>query len=106
MPSAAPSLPISTDPSRTQTPTGSKAAGKQPMRDPPSKSALDTKSEELFPSLGAPKAAPQAAPSMWYVQTLANLRRKAIKPVVLDLVADMDTTGPASPLPSARPRMA
>lgn len=66
MPSAAPSLPISTDPSRTQTPTGSKAAGKQPMRDTPS-NALDPKSEELFPSLGAPKAAPQAAPSMWYV---------------------------------------
>ncbi|USW48165.1 Putative K domain-containing protein [Septoria linicola] len=47
---------------------GSKAAGKKPARDAPAakanKSALDTQSEELFPSLGAPKA-PSAGSSMW-----------------------------------------
>lgn len=44
----------------------SKSAGKQPVRDAPSsKPALDTQSEELFPALGAPKAAAAAAPSMW-----------------------------------------
>jgi len=81
MPSAAPSLPISTDPSRTQTPTpaGSKAAGKQPVRDPPAGNALDTKSEELFPSLGAPKAAAQAAPSMWYVHPPMRMRHKSMR---------------------------
>ncbi|KAK6433046.1 hypothetical protein LTR95_010780 [Oleoguttula sp. CCFEE 5521] len=76
-PSAAPSLPITADPSRAHTPAvpeggvSEKAAGKKPMRDaapePTAKKpvTLDTKSEELFPSLGAPKAQPAAAPSMW-----------------------------------------
>ncbi|KAF7190045.1 Vigilin 1 [Pseudocercospora fuligena] len=67
--STANSLPISTDPSRVATPAAEptgKAAGKQPMRDAPAKKpALDTQSEELFPALGAPKAAAPAAPSMW-----------------------------------------
>ena len=47
---------------------GSKAAGKQPARDAPApasnRPALDTQSEELFPSLGASKA-PSAGTSMW-----------------------------------------
>jgi polyribonucleotide nucleotidyltransferase len=68
MPSAAPSLPISTDPSRAHTPApdaniSAKAAGKQPARERENK--LDTQSEELFPALGGPKAAAPAAPSMW-----------------------------------------
>lgn len=48
---------------------GSKAAGKQPVRDGPASTSnrppIDTQSEELFPALGAPKAAAAAAPSMW-----------------------------------------
>ncbi|KAM0723580.1 hypothetical protein Q7P37_000567 [Cladosporium fusiforme] len=66
MPSAAPSLPISADPSRAHTPApdatmSSKAAGKQPARE----NKLDTQSEELFPALGGPKAAAPAAQSLW-----------------------------------------
>lgn len=74
--SATQSLPVSTGPSRTETPAGegppsSKAAGKQPMREQPpapksSKPALDTQSEELFPALSAPKTqTTAAAPTMW-----------------------------------------
>ncbi|KAF2764255.1 RNA-binding G protein effector of mating response pathway [Teratosphaeria nubilosa] len=72
-PSAAPSQPISTDPSRVATPSAddtmsSKAAGKQPAMEAPAaaganKPSLDVANEELFPSLGAPKKA--AAPSPW-----------------------------------------
>ncbi|PIB02509.1 Vigilin 1 [Cercospora beticola] len=48
---------------------GSKSAGKQPVREAPAANApraptLDTQSEELFPSLGAPKG-PSAGTSMW-----------------------------------------
>ena len=75
-PPGAASLPISTDPSRVATPSGeammsAKAAGKQPVREPPqttapSKPALDTQSEDAFPALGAPKAQPAAAaPTPW-----------------------------------------
>ncbi|KAI7285753.1 hypothetical protein KC345_g1505 [Hortaea werneckii] len=74
-PSAAPSLPISTDPSRVATPSAepsmsAKAAGKQPLREEQSsagasKSNLDTKSEEAFPALGAPKTQAAAAPTPW-----------------------------------------
>jgi hypothetical protein len=75
-PSGAKSLPISTDASRVATPSAeptmsAKAAGKQPVRDnpqpaPPSKPALDTKSEAAFPALGAPKTQPAAAaPTPW-----------------------------------------
>jgi hypothetical protein len=68
MPSSAPSLHVSQDPSRAHTPApdanmSSKAAGKQPARERENK--LDTQSEELFPALGGPKAAAPAAPSMW-----------------------------------------
>lgn len=50
--------------------TGIKAAGKQPIRDAPApaasanRPALDTQSEELFPSLGASRA-PTTGSSMW-----------------------------------------
>lgn len=74
-PSAAASLPISTDPSRVATPSGdgpmsAKAAGKQPAREEPaptaggSKSRLDI-SEDSFPALGASKTKAPAAPSPW-----------------------------------------
>lgn len=63
-PSAATSQPTA-DPTPAAESTG-KAAGKQPVHDAPAKRpALDTKSEELFPALGAPKSAAPAAPSMW-----------------------------------------
>ncbi|KAI7452505.1 hypothetical protein KC351_g19323, partial [Hortaea werneckii] len=47
-----------------------KAAGKQPLREEQStagasKSNLDTKSEEAFPALGAPKTQAAAAPTPW-----------------------------------------
>ena len=74
-PSAAPLLPITTDPSRVATPSGeaslsSKAAGKQPQREEPavsqpSKPKLDTQSEEAFPTLGASKSQASAAPTPW-----------------------------------------
>ena len=73
-PSGLKSLPISTDPSRVATPSGdgsmsAKAAGKQPAREQsaaPPKPAFDTKSEDAFPALGGPKAAPAAAaPTPW-----------------------------------------
>lgn len=74
-PSGAPSLPISTDPSRVATPSGesamsAKAAGKKPTRDEPtnvgaSKPQLDT-SEEAFPALApANKAPATAGPTPW-----------------------------------------
>lgn len=75
-PSGLKSLPISTNPSRVATPSSeatmsAKAAGKQPAReqppaaDPP-KPAFDPKSEDAFPALGGPKAAPAAAaPTPW-----------------------------------------
>ncbi|PPJ53713.1 hypothetical protein CBER1_00822 [Cercospora berteroae] len=48
---------------------GGKSAGKQPVREAPAANTsraptLDTQSEELFPSLGAPKG-PSAGTSMW-----------------------------------------
>jgi len=53
----------------TETGAAGKAAGKQPVREQPAarptKPALDTQSEELFPALGAPKGQANAAPSMW-----------------------------------------
>ena len=75
-PSGAASLPISTDPSRVATPAAeptmsAKAAGKQPLRDQPqttapTKPAFDTKSEDAFPALSAPKTQPAgAAPTPW-----------------------------------------
>lgn len=74
-PSAAASLPISTDPSRVPTPSSdpamsAKAAGKQPLREEQttagaSKPRLDTQSEEAFPTLGASKAQAAAAPNPW-----------------------------------------
>jgi len=75
-PSAAPSLPISTDPSRVAAPSvestiSAKAAGKQPQREEQqttasaSKPTFDTQSEEAFPALGAPKAQAAAAPTPW-----------------------------------------
>ncbi|WPH02389.1 vigilin 1 [Acrodontium crateriforme] len=74
--SAAPSLPITADPSRVATPSGepvlsAKAAGKQPQREEQvnagaNKPRLDTKSEEAFPALGAPKSqAAGSAPTPW-----------------------------------------
>ena len=73
-PSAAPSLPVTNDPSRVATPSNNepamstKAAGKQPVREEQittdgSKPRLDTTSEDAFPALGAPKT--QAAPTPW-----------------------------------------
>lgn len=74
-PSAAPSLPISTDPSRVATPAAesamsAKAAGKQPLREEQatggaSKPKIDTQSDEAFPALGAPKSQAAAAPTPW-----------------------------------------
>lgn len=57
-----PSATVSAEPSLS-----ANAAGKQPVREQPAaaganKPRLDTKSEEAFPALGAPK---QAAPSAW-----------------------------------------
>lgn len=59
-------VPSSTSASATE--PSAKAAGKQPVRDAPptaNKPALDTKSEELFPALGASKAPAAASSSMW-----------------------------------------
>lgn len=74
-PSAAPSLPVTTDPSRAATPSGdapmsAKAAGKQPMREEQSSAGasqprFDPANEEAFPSLGAPRTQAAAAPNMW-----------------------------------------
>ncbi|KAK3069042.1 hypothetical protein LTR53_012937 [Teratosphaeriaceae sp. CCFEE 6253] len=71
-PSAAPSLPVTNDPSRVATPSGepnlsAKAAGKQPVREEQkaSKPKFDTNSEEAFPALGGPKTQPAAAPTPW-----------------------------------------
>ncbi|KAK5701987.1 hypothetical protein LTR97_004805 [Elasticomyces elasticus] len=75
-PSAAPSLPVTNDPSRVATPSGepamsSKAAGKQPAREEhqnttsANKPRFDTTSEDAFPALGAPKTQAAAAPNMW-----------------------------------------
>lgn len=53
-------------PAANEAAASGKAAGKQPAREQkPSKPALDTQSEEVFPALGAPKAPAAAAPSMW-----------------------------------------
>ncbi|KAK0249226.1 hypothetical protein B0A54_17272 [Friedmanniomyces endolithicus] len=74
-PSAAPSLPVTGDPSRVATPSAepamsAKAAGKQPVREEQStagasKPRLDTNSEDAFPALGAPKSQATAAPTPW-----------------------------------------
>jgi len=66
-PAHPPPAPAANELTPAEPAVSAKAAGKQPARDAPApkKSFIDTQSEELFPSLGAPKAAPASAPSMW-----------------------------------------
>lgn len=65
---AAPSTEVSQAPASAEPTMSEKAVGKQPAREQaqaPKKPAFDTQSEELFPSLGAPKSQSAAAPTMW-----------------------------------------